>query len=543
MKSLRIYFGKKTNILLLGIIFLAFSLRIFNIVSNPPGVHADEADSGYNAYSLLKTGRDFYGNFLPIQITGFAENFRTPLSTYLTIPFVAVLGLSIFSIRLPAVMLGTIFVVLIFYLVKKILNEKIALIAAVLSAINPWAVHISRAYADHILALDFFLLGIIIFLHSRNNIKKYIAGGVILSLSFFSYHAPKVFLPLFLPAFLIIERITHRVSARHILTFAIVVAGFFACVLALSLFSKGAAELNVVSVINRDVAKKIVDKERRVTTAPLQISGYFHNKYLVYSKDILRNMGRMLSFNYLYLDGERNLTASVGDRGLFFPIELPFLLIGLFILFTKSKKTGVLFILWILFAVLPGAITRNEMYTYRNIFLLPAILILTSIGLSSISARNKKLITIVVVIGFLISFTAYYFHYFYDYPVYSRAWWAAEQKDALSYVVKNQNKYNHIYIQGGNDWPLLYAFYSKTDPVSFQRSIRNSIMQNQRKSVTIGKVEFSNFKILDSEKPKDVFPAASLIVVNGDKFRNEDALNIIRSEDDWGTVFRIIEVK
>ncbi len=543
MKSLRIYFSKKTNILLLVIILIAFFLRIFNITTNPPGVHADEADSGYNAYSILKTGKDFYGNFLPIQITGFAENFRTPLSTYLTIPFVAILGLSILSIRLPAVVFGVVFVVSVFYLVRKMFSEKTALIAAALSAVNPWAVHVSRAYADHILALDFFLLGIIIFLHSRNNIKKYIVGGIILSLSFFSYHAPKIFLPLFLPTFLIIERITHKVNARYIIAFSVVVAGFFVCVLSLSLFSKGAAELNVVSVINRDTAKKIIDKERRVTTAPLQISGYFHNKYLVYSKEILRNMGRMLSFNYLYLDGERNLTASVGDRGLFFPIELPFLLIGLFALFVKNKKLGTLFILWILFAVTPGAITRNEMYTYRNIFLLPAILILTSIGLSAVFTRNKRFIVVLIAGGFLISFMAYYFHYFYDYPVYSRAWWAAEQKDALSYVINNQNKYDHIYIQGGNDWPLLYAFYSKIDPVYFQHSIRNSVMQNQRKLVTIGKVEFSNFKILDTEKPKNIFPTNSLIVVNGDVFRDESALKIVRSEEDWGTIYRIIEVK
>ena len=543
MRSLNAYLGNKTNVLLLVIVFAAFFLRVFNITGNPPGVHADEADSGYNAYSILKTGKDFYGDFLPIQITGFAENFRTPLSTYLTIPFVAVLGLSVLSIRLPAVVSGTLFVILIFYLVKKLFDLKSALIAAILSSINPWAVHISRAYADHILALDFFLLGIIIFLHSRNNIKKYISGGIVISLSFFSYHAPKIFLPLFLPAFLIIEKMTNKIKGKYIVAFAIVVSGFFICVLGLSLFSNGAAELSVVSVINRDTAKKIVDKERRVTTAPLQISGFFHNKYLVYSKDILRNMGRMLAFNYLYLDGERNLTASVGDRGLFFPIELPFLLAGFFIVFTKNKKTGILYVLWIVFAAMPGAITRNEMYTYRNIFLLPAILILTSVGLSSVFVKNKKYIAAIVIGGFLISFMAYYFHYFYDYPVYSRAWWAAEQKDALSYVIKNQNKYGHVYIQGGNDWPLLYAFYSKTDPVYFQNSIQNSIMQNHRKSVTIGKVEFSNYKILDSEKPEDVFPANSLIVVNGDVFRHEKALNIIRSEDDWGTVYRIIGVK
>lgn len=534
---------KKNNLILLCIVIAALLLRIYNISNNPPGVHADEADSGYNAYSILKTGKDFYGNFLPIQIIGFAQNYRNALSTYITVPFVAVFGLSVFSIRFPAVLFGTIFVVAIFYLCKKLFTEKIALIAAALSAINPWAVHISRAYADHILSLDFFLGGLIVLLYARKELKKYIFAAIVLSLSFFSYHAPKIFIPLFMPIFLIYARALYKLNVRYIIIFSVVVAGFFMCVLGLSIFSKGAAELGVVSVINRDAARSIVDKERRVTTAPLRVSGFFHNKYLVYFKEISRNMGRMLSFNYLYLDGERNLTASVGDRGLFFPIELPFLLIGIFILFAKKTKLGILLVLWLLISVIPGAITRNEMYTYRNIFLLPVVLILTSVGLNYILFPKKKFISIIVAGGFVVSFMAYYFHYFYDYPVFSRGWWAAEQKDALSYVINNQSKYEHVYIQGGSDWPLLYAFYAKTDPKLFQDSVAKLLMQNSKKSSKIGKVEFSNFKILGGEKATNIFPKNSLIVVNGDVFKEENTLKTIRSEEDWGTVYRIIEVQ
>ena len=31
----------------------------------PNGFHADEASIGYDAYSMLETGRDQYGEFLP----------------------------------------------------------------------------------------------------------------------------------------------------------------------------------------------------------------------------------------------------------------------------------------------------------------------------------------------------------------------------------------------------------------------------------------------------------------------------------------------
>src|SRR5438128_2673065 len=99
--------GRNKIFFLVFILFAAFFLRTWNLSTNPPGIHADEADSGYNAYSLFKTGHDMYGNFLPFQIIGFAGNYRTPLSTYFTVPFVAIGGLSPFVVRLPAAIFGT----------------------------------------------------------------------------------------------------------------------------------------------------------------------------------------------------------------------------------------------------------------------------------------------------------------------------------------------------------------------------------------------------------------------------------------------------
>src|SRR6476661_3890481 len=86
------------SILLGLIVLLAFFLRIYDITGNPSGLNQDEAVNGVDAFSLSQTLRDHHGNFLPVLLESF-EDWASSLLTYLTVPFVWVLGLSEFSVR------------------------------------------------------------------------------------------------------------------------------------------------------------------------------------------------------------------------------------------------------------------------------------------------------------------------------------------------------------------------------------------------------------------------------------------------------------
>ena len=94
------------------IISLAFFLRIYQIASSPPGLYSDETSYGYNAYSLLKTGKDEYGKSWPMTFKSFGD-FKPPMTAWLTIPSIAVFGLNEFSVRLPSVLAGTITVLIV----------------------------------------------------------------------------------------------------------------------------------------------------------------------------------------------------------------------------------------------------------------------------------------------------------------------------------------------------------------------------------------------------------------------------------------------
>src|SRR3990172_7308426 len=106
------------NWVLLIILLMAAFLRLWNLGSIPPGLTPDEASLGYNAYSILKTGRDEYGELMPIVFKSFGD-YKAGLYVYLTVPFVALLGLTEFAIRLPSAVAGVTAV----WLVYKIVNE------------------------------------------------------------------------------------------------------------------------------------------------------------------------------------------------------------------------------------------------------------------------------------------------------------------------------------------------------------------------------------------------------------------------------------
>ena len=107
-----------THKLLIAIILLAALLRFYKL-SALPALNADEAAIGYNAYSLIQTGKDEHGNSWPIHFQSF-NDFKPGLYFYLVIPFVAILGLSEIAVRFPSALLGVATVLLVWLLVREL---------------------------------------------------------------------------------------------------------------------------------------------------------------------------------------------------------------------------------------------------------------------------------------------------------------------------------------------------------------------------------------------------------------------------------------
>src|SRR3989344_2586535 len=139
------------KILLILIISLAAILRFISLGENPIGFNDDEAAFGYNAYSILKTGRDEWGRFLPFPAFESFGDWKLVFYLYLVAASQLIFGLSEFSTRFPSALFGVMSVIITYFLAKELfkdLNWKfkignslkldIPTVAMLLLAISPW---------------------------------------------------------------------------------------------------------------------------------------------------------------------------------------------------------------------------------------------------------------------------------------------------------------------------------------------------------------------------------------------------------------------
>ena len=113
----------KTKKIFFAIIVLAFILRFYKLGEVPLSLNWDEVSNAYNAYSILKTGRDEYGNFLPLTNRSF-DDYKPPLYMYLNTLTVGTLGLNALAARLPSAFFGLLSVPLVYFLTMSGLRKR-----------------------------------------------------------------------------------------------------------------------------------------------------------------------------------------------------------------------------------------------------------------------------------------------------------------------------------------------------------------------------------------------------------------------------------
>ena len=160
------------NKYLIAILTLALVLRIVGLSEFPVGFTQDEAGLGYDAYSILKTGKDMWGETLPLTLRSFGD-YKLPLYSYLAIPSVSIFGLNEFAVRLPGAIFGTLAILACYLMVKRLSeNENLAIYSALFLALSPWHISLSRGAFEANLTTFFIPLGVWSFLNGMKNSKK-----------------------------------------------------------------------------------------------------------------------------------------------------------------------------------------------------------------------------------------------------------------------------------------------------------------------------------------------------------------------------------
>src|SRR3989344_208950 len=111
----------KKILLLLFIFSVALILRFYKLGVIPDGLQQDESSIGYNAYSILLTGKDEHGVFLPQNFQAFGE-YKLPGYIYASVVPIAVFGLNPFAIRFVSAVSGFLSVVVVFFLTKTLIH-------------------------------------------------------------------------------------------------------------------------------------------------------------------------------------------------------------------------------------------------------------------------------------------------------------------------------------------------------------------------------------------------------------------------------------
>lgn len=521
------------KIVLIGIILIGFFLRFYLLGVNPPSLNWDETSIGYNAYSVLLTGKDEYGNFMPLSFRSF-DDYKPPVYVYLTVPSIAVFGLNAFAVRFPAALFGTLAILVIFLLVREIFDvfpskgrDRIALISAFFLAVSPYHLQFSRAAYEGNVGLFFLMLGTYLFLVGLRKKTMLIFSSLVFTLSAYSYHSFRLILPLYL---LGLATVFYKdvFKNKSIAFISIILFILLSLPIYLSLIKGQGAEarLSMVTIFQESDALKKTQEQLLVDKKNNNFIGeVFNNRRTFFAREAIKGYLDHFNPNYLFMYGDGGLQHHATDFGLMYLWDLPFLLIGLFFLVRNmNKKIFILFFLLFL-APLPAAITSGAPHSVRAIAMMPILIIGVSCGIYYFFELLKRVkmkrfeasIEILVAILFIANFLFYLNQYYQVTPRVYGFFWQYGNKEAILDAQKLENNYDKVVMSYKYDQPYIYyLFYRKIDPAWYQSYWQEEgYRYSNRFSKKIGKYEFRNINYTEDKNLQNALIIAAPGEVNG----------------------------
>lgn len=456
------------------IIGIGFLLRVMWLTRSPAGFTPDEASFGYDAYSILKTGKDQWGNTFPLVLKSFGDG-KMPLYAYLTVPSVAVFGLNEFSVRLPNALLGSMAVLVVYLLVKEWRkNEQEALLAAFLLAVSPWHIPMSKGAFEANLTTFLMPLGIFLFLKGLKNRRLLALSMGVFGLNLFSYHSARLVTPLVV-GFLVIsnwKEVKNKVMPLGLFLGFLVLAG------ATYLGGAGArvGSVSIFSLVGS------AGEERYLAVmagTPEIIARIFNNKLTKLAELFGQNYLSYFSPSFLFTQGAREGTyGMLPGRGVLYLIELPFLITGVWILMKEKLKRNWWLVIWLVMAPIPAALAIGPgNAANRAVIMLPALQMVIAVGgvylIKEVMKKRKELVWFLVLI-YGVSFGFFLEDYFVQQPAQKAADMIYGSREVFGYLKETKNDYSGIIVSKSISEAHIYAaFFDEHSPDDYQKQVKN----------------------------------------------------------------------
>lgn len=462
---------RNTKFLLFCIVALAIFLRLFRLSEVPPGVNRDEASIGFTAASLLQTGRDEYGHVWPLSFQSFGD-WKLPLYIYTTIPIVAILGMSELAVRLPSAIAGIATVIVTFFLVHEFFRSwRLSLLSTFLLAISPWHLHLSRVESESNVAVLLTATGFLLLLRSFHKHIFTIPAAFLLALTYYTYHGNHITTTLLVLGFipLYFREIAKSKHFRYAALLFIILVGF---ILYHTLLGADKTKLSGIGVLGDPfVVHERIELPRSDHDTAAFVATLVHNRLTYTLETVTKNYVKSFSPEFLFISGGTNRAHNIPNFGNMYLVEVPFLLLGLFVLLINRKKKPFLFLLWwILVSPVAASITRDAPHTNRMFAIFPALPIVVALGLDFL--MRKRIVLVLIVFLYAINIAVYLDRYYIHFPKIEAVAWGVGYKELLNYINQPVQQSKTVIMANPETSPYIFlAFYGNVDPGLFQKKV------------------------------------------------------------------------
>lgn len=476
---------KKNLLLLLTITILGGIFRFYSLNNFPVSLNWDEASHGYNAYSILATGKDEWGFSFPLIFRAFGD-FKLPVYIYFSILPIAVFGLNTFAVRFISAFAGTLAIPGIYLLCQALFPKKeirlkkisisLSLLSALLLAFLPWHFFISRPALEANLALTFIIFGSYFLIKGTEKSVNFIPASILLGLSLHTYNTARIFVPTLLLAFVALYWKKLKLNKSTIISCFLI--AIFGGIVAFQMFTgSGMARYSKLNIITESTAYTLGQK-RLESNLPQLVAKLVFNRPVYFVETFIGNYVNYFSPTFFSQSwGAQSQFAIPGANLLGFPVMILFACGLLYFIRNPKEKSSQFLFAWLLLAPVAASLTVDPPQALRPNPMIPAIVILSGLGLVFLLEKASLLVRriglLILLISLLINSVIYANNYFSLYPkVYSESWQYGYQE--VFQFLNTQNGFSKTFFTKRYGEPhIFYAFFNKLNPSILQDETRS----------------------------------------------------------------------
>lgn len=460
----------------IAIMTLGVFVRVYKFGNLPEGINQDEAYAGYEAYSLLKYGKDSYGYSFPVYFIAWGSGMNV-LESYLMIPFIAMFGLKTWVIRLPQLIMAVFTLIICYLLMKRLFDKRAGLLAMFILAVVPWHIMLSRWALESNLAPAFLLAGFYFFVKGMDKHVYYIVSAAMYGLSLYAYATIWPFVPIiiFLEVIYAVYRKKIKINKYTVISFVVLLILAMPLLLFL-LVNKGYIDEIKLGFIS--VPKLLYMRSGEISL-----------------KNIPENFKNIWNIMVQQTDGL--ITNVYNNYGFLFKVTLILFVVGIFFIAFNivkdiKKKSNVCMPQLLLLIQFIGGFFLTLLVSVNinraNSIMIPIVLI-AAYGLCElINLLQSKFLLYAVLAVYFISFISFTQAYFKSYNEDAGYAFSVGLEEAISSAIDNASDNSTIYVTSSVSQSRV-MFYSKI-PVN---EYINTVVYNNYPSAFMGTDSFGKF--------------------------------------------------